>query len=84
MTLRKLRKVRGETQRQTAAAVGITQSWYSRLETGKALPSREVVIRLAVHFGVTTDEVLSVFREPTGSLSAADPGRRSRESWRNG
>ena len=49
--LRELRKARGETQKQVAAAIGIGERPYQYLESGEHQPS------LADHFGVSLDEL---------------------------
>lgn len=53
--LRALRKERGETQSQVAAAVGIAERHYQRFEGGVNLPNLENAWKLADHFGVSID-----------------------------
>ena len=53
--LRTLRKELGETQTQTAKAVGVSGRYYQNLELGENLPGIECFIALADHFGVTLD-----------------------------
>lgn len=53
--MRELRKEKGETQAQVAAAVGITDRQYQRFETGKQKPGFENFCALADHFGVSLD-----------------------------
>ena len=50
-------KNQGWTQKELAEILGVTQQHASRLVRG-GTPSIEVVIKLADHFKVTTDEVL--------------------------
>ena len=53
--LRVLRKEQGETQVQVAAAVGLVEHHYQKLERGVNLPNLENTWKLADHFGVTID-----------------------------
>lgn len=53
--MRELRKERGETQVQVAAAVGMTDRQYQRFETGKQKPGFDNFLALADHFGVSLD-----------------------------
>lgn len=53
--LRELRKEKGETQVQVAAAVGIVEQHYQKFEGGVNLPNLENVWKLADHFGVSID-----------------------------
>ena len=53
--MRALRRERGETQVQTAKAVGVTDRQYQRFEAGGNLPGFENLCALADHFGVSLD-----------------------------
>jgi len=53
--VRALRKEKGETQVQVAAAVGITEQHYQRFERGANLPNLENAWKLADHFEVSID-----------------------------
>ena len=53
--LRALRKEQGETQVQVAAAVGLVEQHYQKLERGVNLPNLENTWKLADHFNVTID-----------------------------
>ena len=53
--LRELRKEKKETQVQVAAAVGVTEQYYQKLEYGENLPGIENAWKLADHFGITID-----------------------------
>nr|WP_326127530.1 helix-turn-helix transcriptional regulator [uncultured Oscillibacter sp.] len=53
--LRALRKEQGETQVQVAAAVGLVEQHYQKLERGVNLPNLENAWKLADHFNVTID-----------------------------
>jgi transcriptional regulator with XRE-family HTH domain len=58
-----LRKAREKTDQSTydvAAAVGVNQSQYSRVESGKRRPSPDLADRIAKHFNnaVTRDQIL--------------------------
>ena len=56
--IRALRKERGETQAQAAAAMGLVDRHYQRFELGTNLPSFQNVIVLADHFQVNADYLL--------------------------
>ena len=56
--LRELRKEAKETQKQTAAAVGIAERHYQKIEAGESLPGLEYFCALADHFGVSADYLL--------------------------
>lgn len=53
--LRTLRKERGETQVTVAAAVGLVEQHYQKLERGVNLPNLENAWKLADHFEVSID-----------------------------
>ena len=55
--LRELRKARGETHKQVAAAIGIGERPYQYLESGEHQTSLATFIALADHFGVSLDEL---------------------------
>ena len=56
--LRNLREDRDETQTQIARILGTSQTMYTRYERGaNELPLRHL-IKLADHYGVTTDFIL--------------------------
>jgi transcriptional regulator with XRE-family HTH domain len=57
--LRHLRELHGHTQQELALALHLARPGYiSNLETNKKAPSLEVVLRVAVYFGVTVDYLL--------------------------
>ena len=53
--LKELRKEKKETQVQVAAAIGVVEQYYQKLEYGTNLPGIENAWKLADHFGVTID-----------------------------
>ena len=53
--IRDLRKETGETQVETARAIGVSTRYYQNLELGENLPGLECFIALADHFGVSLD-----------------------------
>lgn len=53
--IRSLRKEKGETQVQVAAAIGVAEEHYQRYERGASLPNMENAWKLADHFGVSID-----------------------------
>jgi transcriptional regulator with XRE-family HTH domain len=56
----RLRKERGLTQRELAAKIGVSRSVIMDYERGKNHVYDEVIIRIALILGVTTDELLGV------------------------
>lgn len=56
--LRELRTTRKLTQAQVARSVGVTRAVISAYETDIRQPSYDVLIRLALLYGVTTDYLL--------------------------
>ena len=53
--LKELRKEEKETQVTVAAAIGVTEQYYQKLEYGENLPGIENTWKLADHFNVTID-----------------------------
>ncbi len=53
--LRELRKETKETQVQLAAAIGVVEQYYQKLEYGENLPGIENAWKLADHFDVSID-----------------------------
>lgn len=61
--LKDLRKGHGLTQLQVAQRVGISKAMVSSYELSARQPSYDVLVKLAVLYGVTTDYLLGVERE---------------------
>ncbi len=53
--LKELRREKKETQVQVAAAIGVTEQYYQKLEYGENLPGIENTWKLADHFKVSMD-----------------------------
>jgi transcriptional regulator with XRE-family HTH domain len=61
--LRELRKRKGVTQKDLAAAIGVTPAYLSALEHGKrGRPTFELLQRIAGYFNVIWDEAEELFR----------------------
>lgn len=75
--LRKLRKQRGVTLTELAAATGISKSTLSRLESGQRKPSLELLLPIAHVHGVPLDDLV-------GAPELGDPRIRLRPRSRNG
>ncbi|MBS7457160.1 helix-turn-helix domain-containing protein [Coralloluteibacterium stylophorae] len=58
--LRHARVQRGWTQPEAAARAGIEQSYLSKLETGKSIPSGEIYDRLAGAYGIAPHAMLDI------------------------
>ena len=56
--LKQLRKQRGLTQAEVAAAIGVTRSVVSLYETEMRQPSPDMIVALARLYGVSTDYLL--------------------------
>ena len=56
--LAQLRKQRGYTQETLAEAIGITKSQVYRYETGASQPTLEVIRKLALTLGVSSDQLI--------------------------
>jgi transcriptional regulator with XRE-family HTH domain len=61
-TLREWRVLRGETQKEASAAVGIHPVTWSEYERGKMVPSAAILRRIARHCGCASDDILLVER----------------------
>ena len=68
--LRKLRKEHGETQKQVAAAIGLSERPYQYLESGEHQPSLDTFIALADHFGVSLDYLAGRTEDPRGGIES--------------
>jgi len=58
MSIREIRGAAGKTQREVAAAVGVTERTYVRWEQGDVLPDAVNLIRLADYFRVQPRQLL--------------------------
>lgn len=58
--LRQLRLQRGWTQPQAATRVGIEQSYLSKLETGKSIPSSEIYDKLVSAYDLAANDMLEI------------------------
>ncbi|MBP3410782.1 MAG: helix-turn-helix transcriptional regulator [Clostridia bacterium] len=56
--MRELREAHELTQKEIAAALGITQRKYSYVETGTQPLTDELLVKLARYYHVTTDYIL--------------------------
>ena len=62
--LKQLRKERGMTQLDLAAALNVSSGTVAMWETGASEPDHETILRLAELFGVSTDYLLGLKDEP--------------------
>ena len=65
--LRQLRDDKSWTQPEAALKAGIEQSYLSKLETGKSIPSEDVFERLATAYGIAVDDLVA--KLPTDELN---------------
>lgn len=68
-TMGALRRAKGLSQRQAAAALGISQALLSHYENGAREPGLAFVCRACKYYGVSSDYILGLSDDPTG-LSA--------------
>ena len=57
--LRTARIARGLSQQQAADLVGLSQSAWSRVESGKTMPQRETLLLISRQFDVPVTQILS-------------------------
>lgn len=67
--VRELRKRKGETQAEVAEALDIARGRWAKYEEGRAEPPLELLERIAEHFDIPLDRLLSSELEPSSSLS---------------
>jgi transcriptional regulator with XRE-family HTH domain len=78
--VRQLRRERDISQKELCASLGITQSAVSQWETGKIDPARDMVVKLADFFGVSTDCIYAREEIPLNSVrSSSKPGDSARD-----
>ena len=58
--IKELREDNDLTQQQIADKLGITQRKYSYLETGTQQLTDEILVKLAIFYGVTVDYILKL------------------------
>ena len=65
--LKELRKEKGISQEQLARNLGINQTAVSQWETGRTLPSADLIYKMAEYFNVSTDYLLgrTPYKRPT-------------------
>jgi transcriptional regulator with XRE-family HTH domain len=55
--LHALRKQHGMTQQQVAGTLGVSQTFFHKLEKGQKKPNVEMLMKIAQLFGVTMDQL---------------------------
>ena len=63
--IRDLREDHDLSQREIAAYLHITQQCYSKIETGRMDITGERLIQLANYYGVSTDYLLGLTKDPS-------------------
>jgi transcriptional regulator with XRE-family HTH domain len=63
--LSQLRNERNETQEHVAESIGVSSVSLSRYETGARMPKMDILAKIALHYGVTVDEILGINNEET-------------------
>lgn len=63
--LKELRKSKGETQKQVAEFLGLTERTFRQYEAGEVDPPSSKAIKLADHFDVSIDFLLGRSNNPT-------------------
>ncbi len=62
--LKKLRKERGEQQKDLASAIGLSQTQISTIESGKQGTSFDKLAAICQHYNVSADYLLGLIDEP--------------------
>ena len=58
--LKELRKAKGYSQEDIAAALGIVRQTYSHYETGKRIPNVEILYKLAGLYNISVDDLVQL------------------------
>jgi transcriptional regulator with XRE-family HTH domain len=74
LRIKKIRKLRGLTQKELASAIGITRDILASYESGRAHLNDDTIIRFALALQVSSDELLGL--KGNESLSAQPPNVR--------
>ena len=61
--IKDIRRSKKETQTQLSIAVGVVQQSVAAWESGRCLPNIPSLIRVAEHYGVSTDSILGLTNE---------------------
>lgn len=64
MRVKKLRKARGEQQKDLAKAIGATQASISDIENGRKTTSFDKLAAICQHYNVSADYLLGLIDEP--------------------
>ena len=64
MRVKKLRKARGEQQKDLAKAIGATQASISDIENGQKTTSFDKLAAICQHYNVSADYLLGLIDEP--------------------
>lgn len=62
--VKKLRKARGEQQKELAEAIGATQATISDIENGRKTTSFDRLAAICQHYNVSADYLLGLIDEP--------------------
>ena len=65
--LSRLRRGAGQSQRQAAERLGVSQGVLSHYETGLREPKLEFIVRACDYYGVSADYLLGRTRDPRGA-----------------
>lgn len=68
MAMRRHRSVRGRTQQELADALGVTQSNYSFMESGRVVPTVVQIRRVAAALGVSPTDLMALAESARASL----------------
>ena len=77
-TMAELRKVKGLSQQEVAAQIGVSQATYSAYERGRNEPPAEVLVRLSYLFGCSLDILMQrerTYRTAADALKQAEQYR---------
>ena len=60
LKIKDIRRSKNETQKQLSIAVGVVQQSVAAWESGRCLPNIPSLIRIAEHYGVSSDLILGL------------------------
>jgi transcriptional regulator with XRE-family HTH domain len=71
-SIKRIREERGLTQQQVADLIGMHRSNYSKIEKGQRDISVASIVKIAQHFNITLDELLSINSKTNASNIEVD------------
>lgn len=63
--LKELRRMKNETQKQTAQSLGINRAIYSHYENGIRTPKVDIATKMATYFNVKLEDIIFLYKNDT-------------------